>query len=289
MLITLVGIPFPYVEQLGSSAGGKYKREDLLQSSEVLEEYVLGDKFATSLLERPPALAVSNAIFSRLQQWIGATKSERLWIAGPSERHYPSKMSTMAASVVRLLARGDPLVIFYFCELPRKEDLQPGTSREAAALLSLVYSLIRQLIFRFESNFDSEKDLSKTRFGDLDGTMNTWHQALELFKDLIYLSSPYLICVLDGVDRIDYRDGGKGFQEFLDFMENIMDNDEHEGGDDESSVFKLLFTTAGKSGALKRNLARREMLLEDERRGSVDLGRCAPGRTSLGGLVEDSS
>ena len=248
----------------------------------------MGEELTASLLDEPPALAISTAIFSRLESWISATQSERLCVAGPSENRYPSKLSTMAASVLRLLSQADPLVIFYFCELPRKEDLEQGETRETGGLLSLLYSLICQLIYKFESTIESEKDLSQSRFESLDGTMKTWSEALHLFRDLVTLSSPYIICLIDGIERLDYRDGETGFEELLDIMETIMKNDENEEEGAESRVFKLLFTTAGKSGTLLRNLSRQEMLIEDERRGSFDLGRCAPGRRALGGLVDSS-
>ena len=262
-----------------------YKHEELLEHSQCVEEYVVGEDLTASLLDKPPALAISTAIFSRLKSWIGATKSERLWVRGPSEHRYPSKMSTMAASMVRLLSQADPLVMFYFCELPRKEDLEQGETRETGGFLSLIYSLICQLICKFESAIESDKDLSQSRFESLDGTMKTWSEALHLFRDLVSLSSPYIICVIDGIERLDYRDGKTGFEELLETMTSIMNNDETDEEGAESRVFKLLFTTAGKSGTLQRNIPQQEMLIEDERRGSLDLGRCAPGKAALGGLV----
>jgi hypothetical protein len=262
----------------------QYEQHEIEAQSDTFEDYIIYDQFVFDLLNKPPALAVSNAMFDRLRELVIANSSKMLWIAGSYERQYPSKMSSVASSVVSLLAQSEPLILSYFCALP--DDPPEDQSKEEAGILSMVYSLLRQLILSLQSSFETSKDLSETRFKSLDGTMETWTEALELLKDLGSISSPYIICVIDGVGQLDYGAGESALADFLDVVHDLMAGENVEQEQDSSHVFKVLFTTAGRSTTLCRRLENEEMLFEDERRGSLDFGRSAPGMKRISGLEE---
>ena len=88
--------------------------------------------------------------------------------------------------------------------------------------------------------------------------MTTFTDALTLFEDLVSISSPYIICVIDGIEWIDYGRGSPRFQEFLTSILTVMGGRTNEEGN--SSVFKLLFTTAGNSRTLIETLEAKDIL-----------------------------
>ncbi|MCJ1308966.1 hypothetical protein MMC25_002621 [Agyrium rufum] len=107
-------------------------------------------------------------------------------------------MSTVTACIISVLAQAESQLILHFCALLTVAN--PGMSEEESGLISLLYSLISQLVFHLKSALESSIDLSDERFSRLDGTMTTWSVALCLFEDLVSLSLPYVICVIDGIE-----------------------------------------------------------------------------------------
>ena len=192
-------------------------------------------------------------MFHRLQTLILSPSSAAFWLIGPPDTRYPSSMSTAAAGIISILSQAEPQLIFHFCSLPTIE--KPEMSKEESGLVSLLYSLITQLIFSLKPQFESTIDLNHDRFANLDGTMTTWAAALRLFEDLVSLSAPYIICIIDGIEWMDYRRGSARCVELLAALRKIMTGKENR-------VFKILFTTAGTSKTLMDTLSSEDIYQE---------------------------
>ena len=132
-------------------------------------------------------------------------------------------------------------------------------SKEESGLVSLLYSLITQLIFSLKPQFESTIDLNHDRFANLDGTMATWRSALKLFEDLVSLSAPYIICVIDGIEWSDYGRGSARCAELWTTFRSVIVGQE-------SSIFKVLFTTAGTSGTLMNALNAEDIYQESQKK-----------------------
>ncbi len=248
----------------------------------MLSDHVFGQGAIESLLDVPQAIALPNEIFARLRDWISSDKSEILWIAGPNEHCYPSKMSAIAATMVELFAEAKPMVVFHFCDLPNPRTIQDGKSMEEIGLISMVYSMIQQLIEHVPPQFDSSIDFGPKRFTPLDGNASTLDGALELFRDLIPLCLPYIVFIVDGIERLDYRKGQQGCKEFVNTLRQLTTMKPPD--DDPQRVYKVLFTTAGKLGALMQTLECREILLQDAQRGSLNIDRIELGTAAFSEL-----
>ena len=222
-----------------------YDRHVLISETEHLQNSISDHDLISSMLSDPQPRSLSNSMFHRLQTFILSPASAALWLLGLPDTRYPSSMSTVAAGIISILSQAEPQLIFHFCSLPSVE--KPGISKEESGLLSLLYSLITQLIFSLKPQFESDIDLNHDRFGNLDGTMTNWPAALKLFEDLVSLSAPYIICVIDGIEWTDYRRGSVRCAELLATLCKIMKGRENR-------VFKVFFTTAGTSGTLKDTL-----------------------------------
>ena len=81
------------------------------------------------------------------------------------------------------------------------------------------------------------------------------------------------------MERLDYGDAERGCDDFLSVLRELMTV--FEEGNGLHRVYKVLFTTVGKSGTLMRGLDAGEILLPDARRGELHIGRSALGRTAV--------
>ena len=259
-----------------------YEKETLQMYSQMLSDYVLGQRVIEPLLDTPQAAALPDEMCARLREWISSDQSEILWVAGPYDHCYPSKLSVIAAAMVKLFAEAKPMVVFYFCDLPSSRTIQGGNSVEESGLVSMVYSMIQQLIEHVPPQFDSSSDFSLKRFTPLHGNVSTLDAALELFTDLIPLCLPYIVFIVDGIQWLDYRRGQKGCKEFVHTLRQLMTMKSPDN--DPQCVYKVLFTTAGNPSCLMQTLDCREVLLQDEPIESLNIDRVEPGTADISEL-----
>ena len=232
----------------------KYDRDVLIKETEHLQDSILDHDLISSMLSDPRPRSLSKSMFHRLQTLILASTSTPLWLIGPRDSRYPSNMSTVAACIISVLSQAEPRIIFHFCALPDIE--KPGMSKEESGLISLLYSLICQLVFSLASQFEATIDLQHDRFATLDGTMATWRATLKLFEDLVSLSGQYVICIIDGIEWTDYGRGSARCAELWATFRELMKGPENR-------VFKVLFTTAGSSGTLLEALDAEDIYREN--------------------------
>lgn len=229
----------------------------------MLSDYVLDQCVIRSLLDIPQAVELPNEMHTRLLEWISSDQSEILWVAGPNNHCYPSRMSAIASAIIKLSTQAKAKVVISFCDLPSPKTIQDGKSVEEVGLISMVYYMIQQLIEHVPLHFDSSNDLSRRRFTPLDGNVGTLDATLELFRDLIPLCQPYIVFVIDGIEWLDYRKGQKGCKEFVNALRQLKTMTRPD--DDPQCVYKALFTTAaGQPGCLMQTLESKEILLQDE-------------------------
>jgi hypothetical protein len=62
---------------------------------------------------------------------------------------------------------------------------------------------------------ETNADLSESRFQQLDGTVDTWEDALSLFRGLLALIPHGVLCVLDGLQWLDDRSTDKHLELLL--------------------------------------------------------------------------
>ena len=247
---------------------GTYEKETLQVYCENLRKHVVDNGTIESLLDLRQGVTSSNELIARLHDWISSEKSEMLWVAGPYNKCYPTKMSAIAATMVKLFAdEEEATVVCHFCDLPNWRTIPKDKSVEEIGLISMVYSMIEQLIEQGPPQFDSSKDFGLNRFKPLDGNISTLDAALGLMRDLIPLCLPCIIFVVDGIQRLDYRNQ-QGCKEFVQMLRQLTTMKPR--GGEPQRLYKVLFTTSGKSGTLMRTLDVKEILLQDE--GNAALG-----------------
>lgn len=150
-------------------------------------------------------------------------------------------------------------VVSYFCNLAREEPAR-GRTRETVELVALAYAVIRQLVELLDTEAEPGEehlygqDFGPKRFAALDGTLRSWGAAMGLLKSLLEANNDPLLCIaIDGLNLLDdvsYNSTTTALKEFVTLLQRYT----RPGSRKEKYVVKLLFTTAGESGALNEVL-----------------------------------
>ena len=264
--------PSPTLDELHQqtlvTAKTTYHRQELEFESRFLQN-VIGTQYlhktAThSFHER----VIAGEIVSRLQQWISARSSMVLWLMGtPLSPLRTSDEANAAAHVVDLANSSGILCISFFCEGYVGSDAASlGTVDSQHRLVSLLYYLVRQLVLCTPEVFDDDCDY-QAEFSQLNGTPESIPGALRMIRRLLGLAPRLLLCVIDGLQRLDQPTTSAHIEELLSILRNPA-------GD---KVVKLLLTTRGffPAGA---NLDATDRLV-CSRLPSKQQGRGQPGRS----------
>ena len=159
-------------------------------------------------------------------------------------------------------------MVCHFCDLPNWRTIPKDKSVEEIGLISMVYSMIEQLIEQGPPQFDSSKDVGLNRFKPLDGNISTLDAALGLMRDLIPLCLPCIVIIIDGIERLDHRKGQQGCKDLVKMLRQFTTTKPRD--DEPQCIYKVLFTTSAKPRALMHTLDIKEILLQDE--GNAALG-----------------
>jgi hypothetical protein len=186
----------------------------------------------------PGGPQVAGPVVNRLQSWIMAPKSQLLWIMDAPYSPTSTSDSFLAAShIVALASSKGFLHLSFMCQ----RQVPPGYSEEEQSkarlsqMVSLLYSLVRQLAMMVPPRFDESFDLT-TAFDSMDGSEQSLETALELMEVLLKHAPKVLLCVIDGLEILDHYSN----QPYLDRMIQILQPK------DSLRVVKVLLTTRGR-------------------------------------------
>lgn len=204
----------------------------------------------------------ANKVFSPLQEWLSAVESRILWVYGPSNATIPSDISLTSAYVVSIINGVKLPLVAHRCRL---ED------SPAESLITMVYSLILQLVWLVPEQFSTEKDFTSGRFARLDKSMSSLPDALLLLEDLLTIAPRLLTCVLDGLQTCeDDEDDRHGTGMFLDFFIEILKQSKN------ARFLKVMLTTDGCPHRLWR------LLDPDDQVDAMNEGQTFAGRRKKG-------
>jgi len=264
------------VSEAASPNGRNYKRSEVWDNSKGLESFILGNSVDLLNILHPSPFA-SAPVAMKLREWLESRVSTTLWIRGTPVSHYPNELSALAGSLVNAATASKTPILFHFCEPVRSNDMIPGFTAEQCGAVSLAFSLIRQLILLLETDFDTSVDFGKARFLLLEKPLENWKDVLALLEALFDLSPGVLLCVIDGIDYLDYGPGQPMCTDILDILKRRKLSSATQG-----FVLKTLFTSAGVSMTLDKKLGLDEVVIDEEpqHRGS---GKPGPGQKLIFG------
>ena len=224
-----------------------------------------------------------SSIVESLQDWSRGSTSQSLWIRGIYEESYPSSTSAIAAKIVNTALDVKIPLLCFFCNIPEEDeelmnDEDDTPSKDAAAVIDLLYSLIRQAIELLPRQISTKSNLTKPRFALLDGTLDTFDEALNILADLLLLVPSTLLIIIDGIEQLDDTDVDENITDILELLQGTTVQDVSGS----EKVVKVLYTTAGPCGALDGldddNL---EVVKTNERKALRSPGNARKGRIML--------
>ena len=215
-----------------------YLKDHVERDSLALEEFIHSRLDAFEVYPSCQIFA-EHQIVHAIKEWSTSIASQLLWILSPSDRHYPSNASQLAAALINSADEAAIPALHLFLDWP---------SNERGSIFNALYSLIRQMISLLPQQLTSTADLSSERFARLTDQIESWEAGLAVLKDLLELAPPLLLVFIDGIDHLDYLSIGTRYVESL-----LRLLQQHVWADREKEpkkTAKILFTTAGNCAAL---------------------------------------
>ena len=221
-------------------AHGSLNRSDARASSVALKRFVIGTEGPSLFVDGQLWLPEVDISF-RLGEWINPdTQSSTLWISSPISA--PNMSSSRAAALIAALAAWDSglPVISHFCERPHSSKAPNQRKPEEVGLIGVVYNLIMQLL-----HFNVKEDTfhtSQERLKQLDGSNQSWSDALLLLQELLRATPQLQRCIIDNLNELCFGDG-------IDWCSALLKTlFEHQKAS--MHRFKILLTTTGYSRVL---------------------------------------
>lgn len=143
-------------------------------------------------------------------------------------------------SVISLAVQANAPFISYICQRPYRTLINVSQDSENAGVLSVVYSLILQLL-HFRPPGDKVK-FDRDMLAKLRGNMLGWNKVLELLRGLLEHTPAVRYCIIHGLNELENGEGAVKCKDLL----NVLFANAHRP----ESPFSMLFTTSGASEML---------------------------------------
>ena len=237
------------------------KRAGADDSCRRLEQYIFGIDGLALAKDGRLLLAAPDVVY-RLGSWMrdGAMRSLKLWIEFLFEMGDNTIARMTAVGVIFIAATANAPFISYICEAPDPANIPQTTTMARLGLLSMVYSLIRQLL-RFRPADDTFSTKAAT-LDMLDGGVENWNVALETLKELLQHTPVLRYCIIHGLNDLEIDDGHQYCKDVLEVLCSHCAKS--------SSPFSLLFTTSGQSRVLYDVIDFEDHVESTEKRSTVE-------------------
>ncbi|KAJ5345905.1 hypothetical protein N7452_003909 [Penicillium brevicompactum] len=226
--------------------------EELCQHLQALVDQVGGSDGVQPALQTG-RLVAEPMIIRMLGRWTTATSGDDLilWVISPYEHGISTSANLAAYGVIWSAIQAQAQFISYICQRPRFGRV-PGFQgmEDKAAVLAMVYSLIRQLL-----QFQTPEDdllLQRDMLDQLTQPGERWSSALALFRYLLEQTPSLRYLIISGVNVIE-SDAREMCREFVDMVLHCARNSEW--------PLRVLFTTAGQSRALSETVSKDSKIL----------------------------
>ncbi|KAI0178876.1 hypothetical protein GGR52DRAFT_278194 [Hypoxylon sp. FL1284] len=221
--------------------------------------------------EAPERPAIPDEVVRCLRAWMQARDTRMLWVEGPAEDSRNETLPKMTLQICTSSSTARIPVFLFFRRSHYRSRAQSSLSPQQAGLIALFYSLIVQFVNLLPEDFPEASHLAGEKFEKLDGSFASTDTALEVLDDLLTLAPAALVCVIDGLERLESRDTMAGIALLLNMLRRQSDG----------RRYKILFTRLGSSYVLGKKLRISERVLAT-RMNQGRAGSSLPGAASIG-------
>lgn len=203
--------------------------------------------------DTPQEFYAETAFVSRLGEFTTILESQVLYAMTRFQPLGHNLLRLSAAKYAGLARANDVLVVSFFC-LPLSDDTNQH--------IALLYALIRQVVELLDDSTLASKQLTEERIKTLEGTVDTWDTALQLFTEMVRnIRVRQLLFVIDGVNLVE-EGSDHATEERIRGLVRALKRLACPGAV-KDCIIKVLFTTAGWSSCLCDELDSNQMVVCD--------------------------
>lgn len=256
----------------------KYSRVELQLATAHLQEYFDNDD---QIPDYDPTIdiIVEQTVVESLNKWSTGTYSQVLAIGNLSDGN-ASPVALISAFYANLAQDTKAPIIAHFCSLP--PTAKTGVTLFQQGLIALVYSLIRQLLEYLPPvvNGSPAHTVKAENFALLDGTLASWKEVLSLIDTLLYYAPPLLMCIVDGLDRLQDLSTDEYIRSLIRIFVSHTRRPADSTPGTQSILLKVLFTVARPLDSLNETLSENPLTLTE----SNAIERTAPNTPLCSGV-----
>ncbi|KAF2707697.1 hypothetical protein K504DRAFT_435598 [Pleomassaria siparia CBS 279.74] len=229
-------------------------REETEMRCKILEALIHGTD-GLELAEESQMHFTDMHVIIRITTWIKGVspKSRKLWIEFPFEYQQDTVARATAAGVISIAAKANVPFISHICRKPNTADIPKSHSTEAAGIMSLVCSLILQLL-RFRPENDGFR-IDHKKLNGLSNDKERWKTVLEVLGLLLEYTPVVRYCIIHGMNEFESEENSDRCNEFLDLLFSRCIA--------KGSSLGVLLTTSGQSRVLAKLTDREERVRSD--------------------------
>ncbi|KAI1460022.1 hypothetical protein F4805DRAFT_454962 [Annulohypoxylon moriforme] len=190
-------------------------REELEWLKQSLEPFIEDGKrdiLSSSMLSDVPL--IPNEVATDIQNWAQSKDSSLLWVEGPAYEAFGQALSSIGCRIWAISEDLSIPCIGFFAKTKYAFE-SPIIPMKDASLVSMLYSIIVQLVSIVPKTFKATDGLVGGKLQQLDGTVQSIPTALGTLKALLSVIEPGLVCVICEYELIDCRENLATLEEFI--------------------------------------------------------------------------
>ncbi|KAK4195603.1 hypothetical protein QBC40DRAFT_258833 [Triangularia verruculosa] len=219
-------------------------RSQIQQQAEALTQYIEDGEAEVQRagLSRKP-LEIPRELSAEFERWITRRRPPLMWVQAPSFSPIGPALSQAALRAKEsIVGTGTPCITFFCKSRFYSFAGRLGLLDKDAAVVSLLYSTIRQLAGLLPATLPSSPDLDPAQFAALNGTLHSLPTALNIIMALLVHTQPGISWIIDGLQHAGGTYSTPYLHQFIHILRRC----------------KVCFTTDGQCAVLDRTVAFRE-------------------------------
>jgi hypothetical protein len=216
-----------------AKSGSRHPKVELQEACRGLNAYIQDSVTGSKALDSKIGYFENKIVFA-VQEWSNSPSSQLLHIQNQPGTSDLTITSEIAICTWKALSESSMPTISVFCDWESKT--------EDGWIMSLIYSLINQLVDQLEVPDGEHLDFNAARLQELDGTLDSWDKALSIFSDLLGQVPQKLYVIIDRIERLErLHNEGKYVSHLIALLRHYVAKDSPPG--EATTSFKILLTT----------------------------------------------
>ncbi|KAI1741309.1 hypothetical protein F4680DRAFT_416368 [Xylaria scruposa] len=183
-------------------------------------------------------------VASDIQRSIKTPGSTILWVEGPAHGPFEEILCSIATGILTEAEKSGIPCIGFFTRA--KYAFEPST--KTAGLISMLYTIIDQLIAIAPYTFPITTSLADDTMRRLDGSVESISTSLDIIRALLSIINPGLVCVLCRFELVDSRENIPSLIEFIRILRDQP----------QERRFKTIIISSGNCRALARTTSKQQ-------------------------------